>query len=127
MKNFCAVKAWIDHYCIEHETALTWLDFLVLIFAIVGFLGLFGIFWGIGIIIGCIAALFMSCLDIKLHKVVMYAVGLEYVALVEKLKKENVSTIEIDLSKKRTAISLQELHDILVGESTEKKWGLRSF
>ncbi len=87
MKNFCAVKAWIDHYCIEHETTLNMLEFLVLIFAIVGFLGLFGIFWGIGIIIGCIAALFMSCLDIKLHKVVMYAVGLGYVALVEKLKK----------------------------------------
>lgn len=87
MKNFCAVKAWIDHYCIEHETTLNMLEFLVLIFANVGFLGLFGIFWGIGIIIGCIAALFMSCLDIKLHKVVMYAVGLEYVALVEKLKK----------------------------------------
>lgn len=43
-------------------------------------------------------------------------------AKLEKLKKENVSTIEIDLSKKSTAISLQELHDILVGESTEKKW-----
>lgn len=87
MKNFCAVKAWIDHYCIEHETTLNMLEFLVLIFAIVGFLGLFGIFWGIGIIIGCIAALFMSCLEIKLHKVVMYAVGLGYVALVAKLKK----------------------------------------
>ena len=87
MKNFCEVKAWIDHYCIEHETTLNMLEFLVLIFAIVGFLGLFGIFWGIGIIIGCIAALFMSCLEIKLHKVVMYAFGLGYIALVAMLKK----------------------------------------
>ena len=87
MKNFCEVKAWIDHYCIEHETTLAMLECLVLIFAIVGFLGLFGIFWGIGIIVGCVAALFMSCLEIKLHKVVMYAAGLGYLALVARLKK----------------------------------------
>lgn len=110
MKNFCAVKAWIDHYCIEHETTLNMLDFLVLIFAIVGFLGLFGIFWGIGIIIGCIAALFMSCLDIKLHKVVMYAVGLEYVALVEKLKKGS------------SAYRQYPYGNVNIGESLDASW-----
>ena len=110
MKNFCAVKAWIDHYCIEHETTLNMLEFLVLIFAIVGFLGLFGIFWGIGIIIGCIAALFMSCLDIKLHKVVMYAVGLEYVALVEKLKKGS------------SAYRQYQYGNINIGESLTAPW-----
>lgn len=110
MKNFCAVKAWIDHYCIEHETTLNMLEFLVLIFAIVGFLGLFGIFWGIGIIIGCIAALFMSCLEIKLHKVVMYAVGLGYVALVAKLKKGS------------SAYRQYQYGNINIGESLTAPW-----
>lgn len=110
MKNFCEVKAWIDHYCIEHETTLAMLEFLVLIFAIVGFLGLFGIFWGIGIIIGCIAALFMSCLEIKLHKVVMYAVGLGYVALVAKLKKSS------------SAYRQYQYGNINIGESLTAPW-----
>ena len=83
---------------------------LVSIFAIVGFLGLFGIFWGIGIIIGCIAALFMSCLDVKLHKVVMYAVGLEYVALVEKLKKGS------------SAYRQYPYGNVNIGESLDASW-----
>ena len=110
MKNFCAVKAWIDHYCSEHETTLNMLEFLVLIFAIVGFLELFGIFWGIGIIIGCIAALFMFCLEIKLHKVVMYAVGLGYLALVARLKKGS------------SAYRQYQYGNINIGESLTAPW-----
>lgn len=40
----------------------------------------------------------------------------------EKLKKSDISTIEIDLSKKEHSISLEELQRILLDDSEEKKW-----
>lgn len=43
-----------------------------------------------------------------------------------KLKKNNISTIEIDLSKKRNTITYQELNDLLLGVSDEKKWKYNS-
>ena len=40
----------------------------------------------------------------------------------EKLKKSDISTIEIDLSKKEHSTSLEELQSILLDNSEEKKW-----
>ena len=40
----------------------------------------------------------------------------------KKLKQANISTIEIDLSKKEHSISLEELRSILLDNSDEKKW-----
>lgn len=40
----------------------------------------------------------------------------------KKLRKADISTIEIDLSKKDRSVSLEELKNILLGESEEKKW-----
>lgn len=40
----------------------------------------------------------------------------------EKLKSANISTIEIDLSKKKETITNDELENILLNNSTEKKW-----
>ena len=40
----------------------------------------------------------------------------------EKLKKSDISTIEIDLSKIDHSISLEELQRILLNDSKEKKW-----
>lgn len=40
----------------------------------------------------------------------------------KKLKEADVSTIEIDLSRKEHSISLEELKNILLGKSDEKKW-----
>lgn len=40
----------------------------------------------------------------------------------KKLKDANISTIEIDLSKKKTTISTEELTKLLLQESDEKKW-----
>lgn len=39
-----------------------------------------------------------------------------------KLKKNDISTIEIDLSKRRNTISAEELSDILLTDTPEKKW-----
>lgn len=39
-----------------------------------------------------------------------------------KLRKENISTIEIDLSDKRETISTEELTNLLLNNSEEKKW-----
>lgn len=43
-----------------------------------------------------------------------------------KLKKADISTIEIDLSRKCSITSMQELKDLLLGESAEKKWKYNS-
>ena len=43
-----------------------------------------------------------------------------------KLQKANISTIEIDLSKKDDTISVNELTSILLGDSEEKKWKFNS-
>lgn len=43
-----------------------------------------------------------------------------------KLKKANISTIEIDLSKKKNVTSVKELEVILLGESKEKTWKYNS-
>ena len=40
----------------------------------------------------------------------------------EKLKKANISTIEIDLSKKNETITTEELTELLLSNSNEKKW-----
>ena len=40
----------------------------------------------------------------------------------EKIRKANISTIEIDLSKKTKLISIEELTDILLSKSPEKYW-----
>lgn len=40
----------------------------------------------------------------------------------EKLRKANISTIEIDLSKKSETITTEELTAILLGNNDEKKW-----
>lgn len=39
-----------------------------------------------------------------------------------KLKKADASTIEVDLCKKERTITIQELNDILLGDSKEKTW-----
>ncbi len=44
----------------------------------------------------------------------------------EKLKELDVSTIEIDLSKKSSSITLEELNNILLGDSEEKTWKYNS-
>ena len=40
----------------------------------------------------------------------------------KKIRKANISTIEIDLSKKTKLISIEELTDILLNNSPEKRW-----
>ena len=40
----------------------------------------------------------------------------------KKLKESDISTIEIDLSRKEHSISLEELQNVLLDESDEKKW-----
>ncbi len=40
----------------------------------------------------------------------------------EKLRKANISTIEIDLSKRKDAITADELANVLLNNSEEKKW-----
>lgn len=47
-------------------------------------------------------------------------------AKLKKLKKLNVSTIEIDFSKKKDNITTQELTDILLNDSSEKTWKYNS-
>lgn len=44
----------------------------------------------------------------------------------EKLRKANISTIEIDLSNKKSITSAKELQEILLSNSTEKKWKYNS-
>ena len=44
----------------------------------------------------------------------------------KKLRKAHVSTIEIDLSKKSSTISIEELTSILLNDSDEKKWKYNS-
>lgn len=44
----------------------------------------------------------------------------------EKLKKTDISTIEIDLSKKCTITSVSELQKLLLGNCVEKKWKYNS-
>lgn len=43
-----------------------------------------------------------------------------------KLRKADISTIEIDLSKKNSITSVQELETLLLSESEEKKWKYNS-
>lgn len=43
-----------------------------------------------------------------------------------KLKKADISTIEIDLSKKASVTTVEELETLLLGESEEKKWKYNS-
>lgn len=43
-----------------------------------------------------------------------------------KLKKADISTIEVDLSKKTSITSVEELKTILLGDSEEKKWKYNS-
>lgn len=43
-----------------------------------------------------------------------------------KLKKADISTIEIDLSKKTSITSVEELEGLLLGDSEEKKWKYNS-
>jgi len=45
----------------------------------------------------------------------------------EKIKNSHISTIEIDLSKKKDTISPEELADLLITETTFKKWVYNSF
>ena len=40
----------------------------------------------------------------------------------EKLRKANISTIEIDLSNRKNTITKEELTELLLGNSDEKKW-----
>lgn len=40
----------------------------------------------------------------------------------KKLKEADISTIEIDLSRKERSISLEELQDVLFNDNEEKKW-----
>lgn len=40
----------------------------------------------------------------------------------EKIKEANISTIEINLSKKRDVITPEELKELLLGDSPEKEW-----
>lgn len=45
----------------------------------------------------------------------------------EKIQKAGISTIEIDLSKKTSSLSVAELSEILIGDSVDKKWKYNSF
>lgn len=40
----------------------------------------------------------------------------------QKLKEANISTIEIDLSKERSTITVSELYDLLLSDNEKKKW-----